>query len=234
MFNQFYNGIKVKNIIDVIKPKLIVEIGIGNGENVMIILSYLAKNGNNYKLVSISESPTCPIQKIPLFFNDNFFYLSGISYNVLNNKRLPNFPSIDICIIDSDHNYYTLKKELASLYPLLSNRSVIIMHDMAKHGNLDGHHFINLNEKSNSTFEIHGLRTGAYLNGEPYPFNDIFGTLDIPMMKAVEEFISEHNDFRLTYHTEEMCGITILGRNFDYKETLNILEESGVQNDQSI
>jgi hypothetical protein len=54
-------------------------------------------------------------------------WINGISYDVLKQFQEG---EIDLCIIDTDHNYWTLMKELAELYPRMSEGGLIAMHDV--------------------------------------------------------------------------------------------------------
>lgn len=52
---------------------------------------------------------------------------TGVSYRVL--KEFPD-DSIDLCIIDTDHNYWTLREELDALHPKLREGGLVAMHDV--------------------------------------------------------------------------------------------------------
>lgn len=218
MNRQFYEGVRTKDIIDQLKPKTIMEIGFGAGTNVMMLLAYSLKPGNGYKLISLSDQATCPFTVLPNEFCVNFLYINGVSYKRIPELRELKLPQefdklIDFCIIDSDHNYYTLKKELTVIDQIMSPTCVIALHDTASKP--CEHHLMYkevTNVKSNAMFKSNG-----YDDGSQYPFNQIMDEFDIPMMKAVDEFLEDHKDYKKIKHLDECCGCTVLGRNFDYE-----------------
>ncbi len=62
--------------------------------------------------------------------------------------------SIDLCIIDTDHNYWTLMKELAAVFNKITEGGLIALHDVE------------------TFYHDTGMALG-YWNGQPYPRDDI-------------------------------------------------------------
>lgn len=58
---------------------------------------------------------------------DGVNWITGISY-----KELSKFPdgSIGLCIIDTDHNYWTLQQELRAVAPKIKEGGLIVFHDV--------------------------------------------------------------------------------------------------------
>lgn len=217
MNNNFYSGMKTMDIIDQLKPKTILEIGFGAGMNVLLLLCYLKKPGNDYRLISVSDSPKMPELTLPYDCLDQFIYIYGVSYRILPNWFSMDIPEpfkkpIDFCIIDSDHNYYTLKQELNYIDSIMSPTCAIALHDTASKPCKHHMYFANaLNQNSNSMISNHG-----YLDKTEYPRDKVIETFDVPLMQAIDEFLVEHKDYNKILHIDECCGCTLIGRNFSY------------------
>lgn len=217
MHNQFYQGIKVSRLIDQLKPKLILEIGFGAGTNLMMLLCYTKKPGNDYRVISLSDDSKLPDITLPNDFVSRFLYVAGVSYNVIpywRDLKLPDEFSgpIDFCIIDSDHNYFTLKNELFSINTIMAERCAIAIHDTASQPCEHHRHYANaLNEKSNSMIQDTG-----YKDKSTYPMQQVLETWDVPMMEAIDEFLLDHRDYDKLVHLDECCGCTLVGRGFEY------------------
>lgn len=192
------------------------ELGCGVFENALLILGYLYKNCNDYKLIGVSDG--APLAEIPPKMAENFIYLRGITY-----ESLPHLGTmcpevklgVDILIVDSDHNYFTVKKELQTSLPYLSKRCVIAFHDTntLEDNDLVGHTFVNMSQVENSTFEF-----GGYKNGAQYPLGEIVKTLDLPITKAIEEFLDYNPEFKILKKTTDHCGCWLIGRNVEESE----------------
>ena len=212
MKNHFYNGIKMHKWIDQLNPKCIVELGCGFFENALLILGYLYKNGTQHHLIGISDGP--PFAELPPVMGSKFTYLRGITFDVLPHLKTvcPNEMSsgIDILIVDSDHNYYTVQRELETAAPHLAEKCIIAFHDTntLEENNLVGHNFLNMSKVENSTYEFEG-----YKNGSEYPIETISKTLDLPITMAIEEFITSNPEFRIIEKSTEHCGCWLIGRN---------------------
>lgn len=117
MNRHFNHGLNVKEIILKKYPKHIVEVGAFDGANTNKIASLQEAIG--FKLTVISDDVK---EKIP-----GVDYIKGISYNAL--KDFPD-ESIDICIIDTDHNYWTLIEEMKAVFTKITEGGIILFHDV--------------------------------------------------------------------------------------------------------
>ena len=178
-----------------------------------------------YKLISMSDSGDFLPMSLPNEMVPNFVYVKGISYYRIPQWKMLGLPEgfnvpIDLCIIDSDHNYYTLKRELEYLDNIMAPRCVIAMHDTASKP--CKHHLECVGaiyEESNSMW----MTDETYLDGTPYPKEDVLATKKVPMMRAIDEFLSEHPDYRKIRHLDECCGCTVISRDFDYMEQIEAI-----------
>lgn len=217
MHDQFYVGMKIKDVIDQLKPKIVLEIGFGAGTNMMVLLTYTKKPGNDYKIISLSDDPGLPKITIPNDFVSKFLYVGGVSYGLLPKWKELKLPEqfdkpIDLCIIDSDHNYFTLKKELDGVYPLMSEKCAIAFHDTASKPCEHHLYYSNALDKNSNSM----VQNTGYKDGTPYPYQEVMATLDVPMMRAIEEFLADHPDFKMLKHIDDCCGCTLIGRDFEY------------------
>lgn len=217
MHNQFYSGMRMKDVIDQLRPKTILEVGFGAGTNVLMLLCYSKALGHNYRLISLSEDHVVPNITLPHDFITKFVYVGGISYRLIPKWKEIGLPDefnglIDLCIIDSDHNYYTLKKELSHLDAIMADRCAIAFHDTASKPCEHHLYYSNALDKDSNAM----VQTTGYKDGSPYPMKEVMETLHIPMMAAIEEFLESHPDYKMLKHIDECCGCTLIGRNFNY------------------
>ena len=118
MKNHWDQHLTVRDLVLEKNPKCIVELGAGGGENTRQYLSL----GLPFSMVVISDG-ICPDD---LANRDNFKWLNGVSFDLL--ETLAD-DSIDFCSIDTDHNYWTLKKEFEALDKKLKAGGMVVLHD---------------------------------------------------------------------------------------------------------
>lgn len=111
-------------ILELVKPKLIGEIGVEFGGNTKVLIDFLEKNHG--KLHSIDPFPDFKIKEL---FNslDNLTLHENTSLNVIKN-----LPKIPVWFIDGDHNWYTVYNELVNIndknYDV--DDTIIFLHDV--------------------------------------------------------------------------------------------------------
>lgn len=159
---------------------LVVECGAGHGDLTNLLVEL--KNQFNFRLSVISDNS--------LDFKD-VDYRVGISY-----KELEKFPdnSIDFCIIDTDHNYWTLSKELTVIHRKLKNGGMVALHDV-------------------STYYHDTGMALSYWEGSEYPKSEIediasqYGGLG----NALIDFLSAMRfDYKLISFTSESHGAALI------------------------
>jgi len=116
--NHFDKNLNLKALILEKRPKVIVECGAGNGDLTRQLASLL--DVYHFDLHVISDRA---IEGM----DSRIKWHEGLSYEVI-----PEFSesSIGFCIIDTDHNYWTLMKELAALFSRVEEGGMIAMHDV--------------------------------------------------------------------------------------------------------
>lgn len=118
MHNHFSQYLNLKELILERKPKVIVECGAGYGDLTRKIASLLDIYPFEFHVIS---------DKVIESLDQRIVWHVGLSYEVL-----PEFSngSIDLCVIDTDHNYWTLREELRALNDRVSEGGLIALHDV--------------------------------------------------------------------------------------------------------
>lgn len=181
MVNHFEKGINLKELILKTRPKHIVECGAGQGDHLKLLLSLMDEVG--FKLTSISDND--------LELDPKINKIVGVSYKMLNGFE---DNSIDLCIIDTDHNYWTLVKELEALKTKISENGRIVMHDVA-------------------TFWHNSGMALSYSDNSEYPKDEIqkMGLKLGGLGNAIIDFLTVNRlSFRIEKYLEESHGAMVL------------------------
>lgn len=141
MINHFDAYTNLRKLILERHPDPIVECGAGDGETTRM-LAHL-KLWYPFDLVSITDEELEPIEEVE--------FRIGLSY-----ERLKEFKagSIGMCLIDTDHNYWTLTQELEAVLPKMKEGGLVVMHDV-------------------ETFYHNTGMAMSYWNDQPYPEAEI-------------------------------------------------------------
>lgn len=102
-------------------PKLIVELGISQGNSTKLFS--MINNEIGSRLISVDQNP-CDPGKI---HNGTLVVADDIEYAGVFKKEYGNI--IDVLMIDTSHLYDHTKQEIASWFPLLREKALIIFHD---------------------------------------------------------------------------------------------------------
>lgn len=186
MKEHFEKYLNLKQLLINIKPKHVLECGALDGENTANLISLMPELG--FRLTVISDDSQSNIKDLDVD------YIKGVSY-----LEFPKFTdkSIDFCIIDTDHNYWTLQTELIALHPKLTDNALVVMHDV-------------------DTFYYDTGVATDYGNGVPYPQEIIeqtglkFGGLGT----ALIDFLSSNRfNYRLVRWITEGNGCAVIRKN---------------------
>jgi cephalosporin hydroxylase len=181
LHNHFFQHLNLRQIILEHRPKLIVECGAGNGDNT-VLLAHLM-DSYPFTLNVISDKK---VEKLDPRIN----WKIGLSY-----KELAKYPdnSIGMCIIDTDHNYWTLAKELEAVKDKMVEGGLIAFHDVEEF------------------YHNTGLAM-SYWNGEPYPEEEIKACAKMGGIgDALLKFLVQYNtDYKLLYWVKEKFGAAVI------------------------
>lgn len=159
------------------------ECGAGTGELTKQLASLL--DVYDFKLTVINDSL---IENM----DSRIIWKTGLSYEVLK-EFMPS--SIDFCIIDTDHNYWTLMKEFEALFDRISEGGLLALHDV-------------------ETFYHDTGMAMDYGTDKPYPKEEIlkfaaYGSLG----DALIDFLHlKKLRYRLLYFTPESQGAALIQR----------------------
>lgn len=175
MHNHFTKGLNLKEIILERKPKVIVECGAGNGDLTRMIAGLLNEYLFEFHVIS---------DKVLHGLDSGIIWHTGLSYELLEKFEEG---SIDLCIIDTDHNYWTLMKEFVALFNRMSEGGLIAMHDV-------------------ETFYHDTGMALAYWDGKPYPRAEIeqyapYGGLGDAMIDFLQEKKLNYKLFAFTAYS---------------------------------
>lgn len=193
MHNHWMQHLNLRSLIVENKPKLIVEVGSGNGDNTVLLASMM--NLYPVELHAISDKKVEGLDA-------RIKWTVGLSY-----KELAKYPdnSIGMCIIDTDHNYWTLAKELEAVKDKMIEGGLIVFHDV------------------DEFYHNTGMAM-SYWDGTPYPEEEIkacakLGGVGDALLKFLVEFNSQ---YKLLYWVKEKYGAAVIQRH-TVKETVVIM-----------
>jgi hypothetical protein len=180
MTGHFDKNLNLRALILDKRPELIVECGAGNGDCTKL-LAHL-KLWYPFELVSITDKALDGIEEVD--------WRIGLSY-----EKLKEFDdeSIGLCIIDTDHNYWTLMQELAALAPKLKQGGLIVLHDV-------------------DDFYHHTGMAMSYWNDQDYPEKEILdhakhGGLGLCLIDFLAKY---RGDFQLKHWTDTHHGCAVI------------------------
>lgn len=182
MHNHFDRNLNFSKFILEARPFHIVECGAGTGECSRLIQKLL--DTYNFQFTIISDAT---IQDLRGGVN----LIQGLSYLEL--AKMPD-NSIDFCIIDTDHNYWTLARELSILDSKLTDGGMVALHD--------------------TWFCYHDTGMAmAYSDGTVYPDSDILktGLANGGLTDALIDFLAfKRFEYKLLAYTTESQGAALI------------------------
>ena len=182
MHGHFEEHLKFKDLIMRERPQTIVECGAGSGELTRKLQTLY--DVYDPEIFIISDA-------IVDGLDSRIHFKQGISY-----VKLCEFPdeSIDFCIIDTDHNYWTLANELSILDTKLKDSGYIAMHDVSMFYHDTG---MAMSYAEDSVYPENSIRSMAFTKG---------GLGD-----ALIDFLAfKRFDYKLIAFTEAHMGAAII------------------------
>ena len=168
--------------------KIVVEIGAEHGH-----VTNKLKDMNFEKLITID--PSCNFDSTP-----NFTFIKDISLNYL--KTLTN-NSVDVFLVDGDHNWYTVYNELNIIKDKLKPDGIIFCHDTKYPWARRDMYYNKQNIPKEFLHEICKLFGFDCSNKENGEKNGV--------LTAIEDFIKENTTFKVDYIDYEF-GLAIIRR----------------------
>ena len=165
------------------RPSLIVEVGAGNGDNTRL-LSHLM-NQYSFELHVISDKKVEGL-------DPRIKWTVGISYAEL--SKYSN-DSIGLCIIDTDHNYWTLCKEIEAVKDKITKNGFMAFHDV------------------DEFYHNTGMAM-SYWDGHAYHEKEIMECVKLGGVgDALLRFLVEYKtEYKLIHWTKEKFGAALIQR----------------------
>tara|TARA_R110000787_G_scaffold57255_8_gene130946 strand:+ start:336 stop:1013 length:678 start_codon:yes stop_codon:yes gene_type:complete len=218
MHRHFDKHLNLKALIKDRQPKTVLELGANKGENT-INLIYLAEE-LGYELIVVSpEYPTWTQElsdggidiKRAVFEHEQLEWIYGVSY-----VELPKMAdgSIDFCILDTDHNYWTLEKELLELKRVIAEDGIVAIHDTeefaSRNGTMGFGYFSTIDSIESSYVEAGNVliieEATTTSIGVEYPMEDILAETR-PYTQAIQDVVP---DWPIVVESKESNGAVAL------------------------
>jgi len=197
MQGHFLEHLKVKDLLLSHPPAHILELGALEAWNTVQLLSLRADIPGLRVTTVTDDIPTKTKPSDPYLT-----WIWGVSW--IEMERMPD-KSFGAVIIDTDHNYYTLNRELGHCDRLLADPGWIMMHDTVTYGTVNGKFgYAHTEPTSNKFFRC----------GVPYPIEAIEAeeAKGKGMLDAIREFLDAHPAFAVVRESREHHGAMALRR----------------------
>jgi len=125
MYQHFDKFLNVEALVRNARPQFVLELGAGKGDNTRLLKPLCVEVGA--RLLTISDGPALP------GLEEGF--RQGISY-----KELETFQDgeVDVCLLDTDHNSWTVSKELELLSKKVGRGGWVLVHDTLSFSKFNG------------------------------------------------------------------------------------------------
>lgn len=184
MTGHFDLNLNLRQIMLERRPEVVVECGAGNGDCTKL-LAHL-KWFYPFELISITDKRLDEGAEWSLEVD----WRIGLSY-----EKLSEFEdnSIGLCIIDTDHNYWTLRAELEAVTSKMEEGGLIVMHDV------------------DTFYHDTGLAM-SYWNDAPYPEKQIMDSSKLGGLgDAVIDFLHEkRGTFKMVWWNPNHHGVAVI------------------------
>ena len=187
MKEHFDKYLNVKKLLLENPPKHILELGALHGENTIALLSLCAEIPDLRVTVITDGLPDDPKPTDPALR-----FIWGVSWVEM--QKIPD-RVIGCVIIDTDHNYYTMMKELSEVDRILTDPGWVMFHDTLTYDTASGHDV-------------------RFRCGYPYPLEAIehFERMGLGMGDAIRDFMTHHRIYREVARSDENHGALAIRR----------------------
>lgn len=177
MFQHFDKYLNVSELIDAAGPSRIFEFGAGGGNNTVKLLG----TGAEVVVVTDGVHPENidPHPRLTWHFEISYKFIPRLSDQ-----------SVQFAIIDTDHNAWTLDRELCLLIPKMEKGGLVCIHDTETFKDEDG-------------VMLH------YNTGDPYPREEI-EKFPLGYRDVIDELTEFGDAYELIRESKESCGAIAL------------------------
>lgn len=187
MRHHFDQYLDIKRLILDRKPELVIECGADSGENTKNLIQLRQQLPFSLIVINDGDIGSWRLDLEHLGIQ----WIVGISYLEL--AKLQD-ASIDFCLIDTDHNFWTLNQELTILSDKMSDHGIVVMHDTVTYARNSGH-------------------MDRYNCNTPYPAAEIAqsANMGLGMTDAIDSALKQN--FHFLAFSPESHGATAIKRN---------------------
>lgn len=183
MINHFDQFLNIRKLILEKRPKIVVECGAGDGETTRMLAHM--KWYYPFDLVAVTDKRL-----------EGEEWMAEVEWKIgLSYEHLKLFPddSIDLCFLDTDHNYWTLTQELIAVMPKMSEGGLVVMHDV-------------------ETFYHNTGMAMSYWDGQEYPTEEIKKHIkDGGLGDALVDFLHHYRGyFKLLWYNPNEHGMAVI------------------------
>jgi predicted O-methyltransferase YrrM len=190
----------IEQLCIALQPRVIVEIGTGGGETTTLLAEFCQRS--NATLHTIDPEPQTNVTALQETFPSSLIVHRDTSLNVLSS-----LPPFDCVLIDGDHNWYTVHRELEIIAEHCTKHGrtpLVLLHDVGwpyarrdQYYNIDRipaeyRHSISTKgiDPASDTLRDGGINEGmTHAAKSGGPRNGV--------LAAVEDFLAQHSDWRL-------------------------------------
>jgi GT2 family glycosyltransferase/glycosyltransferase involved in cell wall biosynthesis len=189
----------VEPLLTAIDPDVVIEIGSDAGHQTKLLAGFCQRRGA--VLHVIDPLPKYDVNEMADRFAGSFEFHRELSVDIL-----PQVPAPDAVLIDGDHNYYTVSRELEQIEASTAGTfPLVLLHDVGwPYGRRDLYY----DPATIPAAARHPWRRAGLLPGEPDPRSDVAfnahlanavdeGTPANGVLTAVEDFLSKRTHLRL-------------------------------------
>jgi hypothetical protein len=119
----------VEPILDTVRPKVIVEIGVRHGNTTAKLLEFASRSDCCVHGVDPAPGEKLDLAGLEERYGDRFIFHEAMSLDAL-----PQIDDMDVVLIDGDHNWYTVYHELKLIEQRASDQErlfpVVLVHDV--------------------------------------------------------------------------------------------------------
>ena len=187
----------IKNINEHRVPSVL-EIGVDKGQTFVPLLSYLTNNCEKFTLYGIDIKIQSSLQvmlelmtedlagedeihDLKMFRRSSLEILPELFEHMKNHGESGLF---DVILIDGDHNYYTVEKEIRYCASLLRNGGVIVVDDYSGNGENENEYFSEISGYENN--ELATKREETEIEGK------------VGVRQAIDDFLKENDEWAIT------------------------------------
>ena len=183
----------VTDFLSRIENPQVVEVGVDKGQFFVPLLAWLKANKKSFSLLAIDvwkqDSTKIQIELVSRDLNDeqHVHFFEKSSLDVLPDLlMMKNHNKIHVMLLDGDHNYYTVKRELDCIKDLMNNMGIVVIDDYGGEGGKKDEFFAEHPQYANNNMPVKREEAAK----EAIEYKGVKG--------AVDEFLKNNKEWTIT------------------------------------